>query len=449
MPLDILTNTLASSASSIALLLNPTPTQPARSPAAEAPAVEASAEHLLGNWGGIRSRLVDHGYEFTVQYVGEVMGDVSGGVKRGTVYNGLLNLAADADLEKAAGWKGATVHLGGLVTHGRSITDNYVHDLFVAGNLDASDNARLFELWLEQRFANGKLSVRLGQIAVDQEFAFTAQGTLFNNSAFGWFPIVGATAAVYPQGAPGVRVKWSPTKKTYVQALVVDGDANPSDANGNETNPNGINYRLDEGAFAILEGGCNWELHGKAGSAKLAGWYHTARHDDLRRDTLGLSLADPGSSGTARSHSGNYGFYAGAEQLVWGEKPDAKDSAEGLGVFGRLGYAAPDRNTLDFYAEVGCTCTGLIPSRDEDVCGLGIAYGKMSAGLRGLGRDQNAFNSTSDPLPDHEIAIECEYQCKVWKGFTVQPGLQYIIHPGGSAAIADALLIGLRTVFDF
>ena len=140
---------------------------------------------------------------------------------------------------------------------------------------------------------------------------------------------------------------------------------------------------------------------------------------------------------------------AAGEQIVWREKPGEKDSVEGLGVFGRLGYAVPDRNTPDFYAEGGGTRVGLLPGRDDDVCGLGIAYGKLSGDLRALGRDQNFFNHTSPALPDHELVLELEYQGRLFKGFAVQPGLQYIVHPGGSGAIDDALVLGVRTVFDF
>ena len=450
MPVEILANTFASAAGSLAFLLNPAPTyQPARVAPAEAPAAAAPAEHLLGDWGGLRHRLSDHGCNFTVQYIGEVAGNVAGGVRRGAVYNGLLIVAGDADLEKAAGWQGAAFHVGALLPHGRSLTDDYVHDLARLSNLDASDHVHLFELWLEQTFAAGKFSVRLGQLAVDQEFAFTTEGALFNNSTFGWHPTVGSPAPVYPQGAPGVRLKWKPSEKTFLQSVVVDGDVNPLDTASRETNPHGVKFRFDEGALAIAEAGCNWELHTKPGTFKVGGWYHTARQEDVRFDNSGRSLADPASSGIAQTHNGNWGFYAAGEQIVWREKPGEKDSAEGLGVFGRLGYAVPDRNTLDFYAEGGVTSVGLIPGRDEDVCGLGVAYGKLSGDQRALGRDQNFFNHTSAPLPDHELVIELEYQCKLFKGFAVQPGLQYIVHPGGSGAIADALVVGLRTVFDF
>lgn len=408
------------------------------------------AEHLLGDWGGRRSRLAEAGYEFTTQYIGEFAANVSGGIRRGEVYNGLVNVGASVDLEKAAGWKGASFRATMLFPHGRSLTDNYVGDLARLSNLDATDNVRLFELWLEQKFLGDKFSLRVGQLAVDQEFAYTVQGALFGNSTFGWHPMAGTKAPVYPQGAPGARFAWHPNEKVFWQAAIVDGDVNPTDANGRETNPHGVRVKLDEGALILNEAGVNWSLaHDRAGSAKLGAWYHTANHDDVRRDAAGLSLADPASSGTPQTHAGNWGIYVAAEQIVWRENPADKNDSQGLGVFTRLGYAPPDRNTLEYYAEFGVTRTGWLPHRDNDVCGIGAAYRGIGSDTRDFGRDQNVFNSTRLALPDYELVVEAAYAAKVRSGLTVQPSVQYIAHPGGSAVIADALVLGLRLIVDF
>lgn len=447
MPADIITNAVASAVGSVALLLHPTDHHKPggnTAPAIEATAEEAS-ETLFGEWGGIRCCWEDHGFEFTVQYIAEGMANVSGGVKKGTAYNGLLNLAADVDLDKSIGWGGATFHSCLLVPHGKSPSD-YIGDSFAASNLDADGELHLFELWLEQSLANDKLSIRVGQMAIDQEFAFTEQGVLFNNACFGWFPIAGnnVTAPVYPQGAPGVRLKINTCEKSYVQAAIVDGDIDP-----NGDNVHGTKVKFNEGALVIGEAGYNWSLGNKPGVAKLGGWYHTAHTDHVRKDDTGLSLADPGTSGTAESIKGNWGLYAAAEQVLWKENSDDKESAEGLGVFGRLGYAPSDRNALGFYAECGVTRTGLLPGRDDDVCGIAIAYGRVSSDTRGFVEDDNFFNATGAAVPDYEMVIEAEYQINVRPGLVVQPGVQFVIHPGGSSDTQNATVIGLRTIIDF
>ena len=167
MPTDIITNSV-SAYGSPALLLHPSAEPPLFEVRSNA-APEAVAETLLGDWGAGRTKVSDLGFDFTVQYIGEGAGNVSGRVRRGTVYNGLVNLAGDADFDKLAGWRGGAFHAAMLYPHGKKLTDKYVNDLFVLSNLNASDDVDLFELWLEQNFLNGQFSVRLGQLAVDQE----------------------------------------------------------------------------------------------------------------------------------------------------------------------------------------------------------------------------------------------------------------------------------------
>ncbi len=238
---------------------------------------------------------------------------------------------------------------------------------------------------------------------------------------------------------------------TFVQDVHVDGDVNPTDANGRETNPNGVNMRLDEGVLILNEAGIHWTLaqDTQPGAAKLGAWYHTGKQADVRRDSAGLLLADPLSSGIPQAHAGDWGIYLAAEQIIWREHPADKNDAQGLGVFSRVGYAPPDRNALEYYAEFGVTRTGWLPQRDEDVCGLALAFGGVGSDTREAVRDQNSFNATQLPLPDYELVLEAAYQAKLWPGFSLQPSVQYIAHPGGSAAIADALVVGLRAIVDF
>jgi porin len=459
MTLELLTNAMPAFGP-VALLLNPTPEFgpkaefiPVAPPKVSA-TVEAETDYLLGDWGGLRRRWSEHGFDFGVQYVAEVASNVSGGMKRGTVYNGLLIAEVDFDFDKLVGWSGGFLHGAMLYPQGRSLTDHYVGDLFVLSNLDADDHVRLFELWLEQSFADDTLSVRLGQMAVDQEFAYTERGALFGNSAFGWFPIAGLNvpSPVYPQGAPGVRLAWRPSKMGYVQAAVVDGNGLPPDSLGNPTNPHGIEFTFDEGALVLVEAGLSWgqleQSTAAAGSIKLGGWYHTGTFDNVRYDESGLSLANPLSTGIPQTLDGNWGVYLAAEQSIWRESSDAA-SVQGAGVFTRLGWAPPDQNILQFYAECGVTYTGLLPGRDSDNCGLGVAYGQVSRAYRGLVDDENSYNAGSEPLPDYELVLECDYLCELGRGWSVQPSVQYILHPGGSGATDNALILALRSTVNF
>ena len=61
-------------------------------------------------------------------YTGEVLGNVSGGLKRGAIYEGLLDVRLKLDLEKIAGWSQTSFFVQALYPHGSSLTQKYVGD---------------------------------------------------------------------------------------------------------------------------------------------------------------------------------------------------------------------------------------------------------------------------------------------------------------------------------
>ena len=48
------------------------------------------------------------------------------------------------------------------------------------------------------------------------------------------------------------------------------------------------------------------------------------------------------------------------------------------------------------------------------------------------------------PAHDHEAVVELTYQYALTPWLQLQPDLQYIIHPGSSAALKDAFVQGVR-----
>src|SRR5258708_31822542 len=65
------------------------------------------AERTLGLLPNPYERL---GIKFAATYIGEVLGNATGGFEQGATFEGRLNLAIDLDFAKLAGWKGLTPH---------------------------------------------------------------------------------------------------------------------------------------------------------------------------------------------------------------------------------------------------------------------------------------------------------------------------------------------------
>ena len=348
---------------------------------------------------------------------------------------------------------------------------------------------------METSLFDNVVNLRAGQLASDAEFATTIGGALFLSANPGALPILSLNVPepIYPEAAPGVRLRLnSPDGGFYFQAGVYSGnpdadrigDPSPDFKPGTAYNDGGVRFPVsgNQGAFTIYEAGYlrNYgkDDHGLPGAYRIGGFYHTDTFSDDRFDNLGRSLANPLSTGRPRSHDGDGGIYAVADQVVFRPQSEngnahedvsqtasapvgnAEDSPLGapggalpsgpeLRAFGRVGLAPEDRNLADFYLEAGLNYRALLPHRKRDVLGVAFTYTDISGDLRQLAREENRFNGTRDTLPDYEAVVEITYQVNAAPWLQVQPDLQYIIHPGGSARYGDVVVIGARTVITF
>lgn len=407
--------------------------QPSRPQPGDAPAEQPSNPSLLTEPGRWLQPMEEHGVKFQVGYIGEVFGNLSGGDKQGAIYEGLLKVGVELDLEKLCGWKGGDVFVNVLYPHGSSLTDRYVHDFNVVSNMDAYDSLRLNEAWFEQHFANDQFSVRIGQLAADSEFFVCDSGAYFINGAFGALPLISqnVSAPVYPLASPAVRVQWTPTKSFLTRAGVFAGDAGDPGRN----DQHGTRFRLgsDDGALILAEAAykTNAEENAKGlpGTFKLGGFYHTAKFADNRGGD---------------EHRGDYGAYAVADQTVYREPCccDGKnpcESEQGLNVFARIGGAPVDRNIVSAYLEGGLNYKGLLPGRDDDICGLACSYTRIS----------DDFQSGESQPTHHETILEFTYQAILTPWLSIQPDVQYIFNPGAVTKQDDALVAGVRMNFTF
>ncbi len=109
-------------------------------------ATAQEAPPVMSDWGGARTTLRDrHGINIAINYIGETLQVMSGGLRRDASFEGRLELAVDTDLEKLVGIKGLSAHAKLFQIHngGRNAADN-VGSLFDPSNIDALRTTRLF-----------------------------------------------------------------------------------------------------------------------------------------------------------------------------------------------------------------------------------------------------------------------------------------------------------------
>lgn len=411
-------------------------------------------DKLLGDLGGLRTRLEDKGITFGLQEQAEVFGNVTGGVRQGAIFEGALLMSLAVDTEKLVSFPGGKLNVSAYQIHGRGLTANNLGNLNVISGIEAPKTTRLFELWYEQSLADGKVTVRVGQQAADQEFITSQFGGLFLNAGFGWptLPALDLPSGgpAYPLATPGMRLKVLPSEQISVLAGVYNGD--PSD------NGAGTSFRLNKGVFVIGE--VQYALNGGEGATglpgiyKIGGWYNSNNFADQRFGYDGLSLADPSSVGAPRLRRNNWSIYAVADQLFFRE-PGTKD--QGIGVFARVMGAPGDRSAVNFFLNAGATYKGIVPGRVNDTLGLGIGFARVSDTASKLDSDTARFSGSVFPIRRSETVLELTYQAVVLPWLTVQPDFQYVFNPGGgvpsqavpSRPVGDAAVLGLRATIVF
>jgi porin len=418
-----------------------------------------------GDPGGVRKWLAERGVNYGFIYNGEILGNVSGGVRRGAIFEGKLEAYVNADLEKLVGWRGLTFFSSAFQIHGTGgLRRDNLLNLTAISNIEALPSTRLSEIWLEQTFFNDKLGIRFGQLTADSEFFISDHSGVFINS--GWPTITAENlpsgGPAYPLSTPGIRVKVNPTKDVSLLAALFNGDpAGPGPGEAEEKNRHGLNFRLRDPAFLIGEAQYRYNQDkratGLAGTIKLGGWYHFDRFDDQRFGTDGRSLADPASNGIPRRLRGTSGLYGIIDQQIY--RPPGGDAESGVAVFARIAASPPDRNLIDFYVDGGVTFFGMITSRPDDKFGATFTYAGVSSDARALDRDRVVFTGIPYPIRNYEMTFELTYQAQIVPGWTVQPDFQYVINPGGNvpnpndptglSPIKNAAIFGLRTIVKY
>jgi len=418
---------------------------------------------MLADPGGLRAALWEKGVKYQLNYLGDLLGAQSGGLRRGIAYSSRLELVVDADLEKAAGWSGATVHANAYLINGSGLSRSYVGNLMAVSNIEALPATRLYEAWMEQKLADGKMALRAGQLGADTEFVTSSYASLFINGTFGWPTILASDLPTggpsYPLATPGVRLGFYPTDQLSVLVGVFNGDpAGASVVEAQVANRHGLNFRMHDPAFMISEVqfkyGDDKSPTGLSGTAKLGAWTHLGKFADQRYGADGLSLAHPDSSGEALQRRGDRGVYGVLDQQIYRL---ADDPAKGVGLFARIAAAPSDRNPIDFYADGGVNVSGMIASRPDDAFGVAVAYARISRATVGLDQDMIRLASVSGPVRSSEMVVEATYSAQIVSGWSVQPNIQYVIRPGGgvadpsnpSRALRNAAIFGLRTSLKF
>jgi porin len=385
---------------------------------------------LTGDWGGLRRTLGDDGVKFSPTLTAEVFGNPSGGARQGVITDGLVNLPLDLDLDKMS--DGAvsdfTLHANAEYLYGPGLSQHFVGDFSNTSNIAGYNTLRLQELWAQKWFWERRLSIKVGNMAVDTEFFQSSSASLFINGTFGAFTFIAnnvPNAPVYPVASPGVRIQFLPTSKFYVMAGVYGQDVNSDPTTNNQ---NGTRFALTGSSGMLIMSEAGYLLNqspndrGLQGTYRLGSFVHT---DDSSR------FEDGTNGGT------NFGIYGVMDQQIYSQADRT------ISFFVRSGGAPTNTNFVDYYVDSGLNFTGFIPGRDSDVGGIAVARSHVSS-------DYSDSQVAAGGLPlTAETVVEATYKAQLAPWWSIQPDVQYILSPSGVQGSPDAVVVGLRTSVAF
>ncbi len=407
-----------------------------------------------GDPHGARRRAADRGFTYVFNYTQDVLSNLAGGNRRGTIEQGKLETIFTVDFEKLTGWNGLVLSGNTFIIQntGRMRRD-YVGGINTIAAIEATPTVRLSEIWLEQRFANDKAAIRVGQLAVDNEFFFTDTALMFLQSD--WPTITAQNlpsgGPAYPLTTPGARLKLEPNKDMTFLFAVFNGDpAGPGTGDPDTRNRYGLSFRVQDSPLLISEAQFRSnqakEDHGLAQTIKLGVWGHLGTFADQRFSSDGNLLASPASNGAPLQHRGDWGIYGAIDQQLY--KLPGGGKQNGISVFAMASISPPDRNQIDRYFTGGIVFAGLVPQRPNDKFGASFIYARFSEALRAFDQDGITVAGVPGFVRDYEANLELTYQAQIMPGWTLSPTLQYVWHPSGQPG-RTATVAGARTIVRF
>ena len=378
-----------------------------RTPAlAAALALCAPGQSLAQDSGATEEVKDSSGFHIGLDYAGDVIAVVDGGIETGTTYTGLGNINLDF------GGNDWSWHANIYVPHGDSPTAEHVGDFAVVSNIDMGGlDPRLQEFWFERRF--GETSIRAGMLAADTEFWGSDNGALYVSSVFGAPSIVSANLpnpSIFPTATLGVRFDMKIGDDGVFRAAVLDGDAGDPEVD----NRHGTDVELGDDGGALILAEYHVDRTGDGSvplSYRFSGYYHTADFVDFSD----LSV-----------RKGQWGLL-GVFDLPVSDK---------VGWFGRVGYSNRHRSVVPWSFETGVNIYGLFGT--DGTLGLGVGWVQLN-------RDFDVL------VPDisNEKIIELTFDYPVNEYFSIQPDIQYILNTGGTDSGGETLVVGVRGKLSF
>jgi porin len=454
-----------------ALAQPPSGTGPANPQGVQPPPAETASEtqysdgavsaHLLGDLGGMRTTLHDMGIDIRANLINEFAGNTSGGLSQGGRNAGEFNFGADLNLGRMGLDPGGSIHITFTQRYGYSLSQQVIGNLVSVQEIyGTGQNFRLAELSFEQALYDNHLNIVAGRVITENDFATSpllwdhaSLYCVFQNNGICGTPVgvpVNSGYDAYPQSTWGARVRVSPVDTVFAQTGVYE--VNPSYAESQ----NGLKFSTSDATGVFIPFEIGWRPgHTITGvpttDGALPGDYRIGLYYDTSNVTGPLKNL-PGQNLpviTGPVYYGRYGGWLTAAQTVWRQPTGKPGGTRSLSLFGALNLGDPDTALYPVYAELGAVLKGTFPGRDDDTIGLAVTDTEVNGHRKDLEAALLAQGYAVTGVQNREIAFEVNYSAAVYPGISIEPGIQFIVHPGALTEVPNALVFALRTAVKF
>jgi porin len=384
--------------------------------------------HLLGDWGGVRPYLFERGVRFDLQYISDNLSNIESDRNERFVSWNRVRSTIDIDFGALVGQSGWYFHATALWQGGGHL-DRQLGLLTSPSGMSSSHTFRLDSWWLEKRWLDERLTVRLGQFA-GQDFygaQHYAASFIFEPMGYALGNLFTDFESFDPPSTPAVEVRVVPIDHLYVKSMVIAEDRKPF-----SHNPTGLVPQFNGGPVSVFEIGFT--------PGKKASSVRAFDNVETRKGYSGLyqfgASYNPGefTTATGKPESGNYLLYWMASQALWRIDPEG---ARGLDATFAYDWSPPDINRNNTLLTAGLRFNEPLPIPIHNTMSLGYVRNHLSSDFR----PNNATTWNTEHGLEFNILLD------IAPMVLLQPVVQYYANVGGGSE--SAVVVGFRTKVEF
>jgi len=377
--------------------------------------------HLLGDWGGARSRLLQRGVRFDLHYVSDSLANVESEQSHKFFGWNRVRGTVDIDFGKLGRQPDVYFHATGLWQGGGKLVD-YLGLLTSPSGMSSAHTFRLDSWWVEKRWSNERVTARAGQFAGEDFYGAQhyAASFIFEPMGYALGNLFTTLETFDPPSTPAAEIRVVPRHDLYLKSMVMAGFPMPF-----SHNPTGFVPQFIGNPVTVAEIGFT--------PGKEATTIRAFDNVESRKGYSGLyqlgASHNPGQftvSTTATQRSGDYLLYVMASQAVWRVDPA---SGKGLDATFAYDWSPADINRNNTLFTAGLRFNEPLPVSFHHTMSLGYVQNRLS----------QQFVPGSNP----EHAFEFNMLLDVLPMLLVQPVIQFFVNDGGGTQ--HAVVLGFRT----